>query len=287
MTKRTLLRSISPRWLRGPAWPDGDAIAIDGARAEWYQVLAHPTVGLELARVQSPADAVAFATRFGLLRTAPALDWEPLPAVLRESLEQFLTSARILRHVLETTLDVRRADAGNPEAFARLRATFVIPDDADEIWRVREDGREVKKVIKARDGFRSRAERLVDADDRTVLIKASESAAWHLTSVLAGAQPSVFDRAAQGEAVSPGHLRLGILPETLEQACYLSVAVALAEKEPLDICPECRRVFLLADPRQKFCTPACAGRSRYRRFTTKQHRKGSRPHGKATRTRRR
>lgn len=36
-----------------------------------------------------------------------------------------------------------------------------------------------------------------------------------------------------------------------------------------NICPECRRSFIPADPRQRFCQPLCASRTRQRRFSAK------------------
>jgi hypothetical protein len=293
MTKHTLLRPLSRRWLRGPAWQDGESIVLDCDRAEEYQPLAEPTVGLDLTSVRTPADAVAFATRFGLLRSSSAETIGDRPALAREPFVQFAEAASKLRDIVENALDVRDAVDGDADALARLRSNFVVPDDhnvivSKQIFSKKNSNqvvRVVKQVVKARE-ILSREKRLVDADDRTILIHASDWSALGLSGGLIDARPYVFDRAGTGEAVPPGQLRVGILPETLLEVCYLTTALALAEKEPLEICPECRRVFIVEDGRQKFCTPTCASRARFRRFQEKQSskRKGAR-HGKATRPR--
>ena len=41
---------------------------MDPSRSTSYQPLTEPTVGIELANVKTPNDAVAFVRRFGLLR---------------------------------------------------------------------------------------------------------------------------------------------------------------------------------------------------------------------------
>ena len=60
-------------------------------------------------------------------------------------------------------------------------------------------------------------------------------------------------------------------PTTLEGVCYLTVALMLAEKEPIEVCcePTCGHFFVATDGRQKFCTPACGNRARYRRYQEK------------------
>ena len=104
-------------------------------------------------------------------------------------------------------------------------------------------------------------------------MEASQKAADKLNDGLAGdnAAPYVFDRAFIGESVCPGAWRLGVAPTTLEGVCYLTVALMLAEKEPIEVCcePTCGHFFVATDGRQKFCTPACGNRARYRRYQEK------------------
>ena len=276
-----MVQPLSREWLRGPAWVEGDAIAMDCRRAEPYQPLADPKVGLALARVRTPPDAVAFASRFGLLRSTkvpvPGLS-RKLPLTMREPFSDFAQAADDLRRIIKTASDVRRAVGGDADALHRLRERFHRFDD-DGLFYVPNATDVPESFWHAR-----------TVDDRTILLRAGNNAAWGLRDALIHTKPYIYDRAYEGESVSPGLFRIGILPETLREVCYLQVAFALAEKEPLEICPECERAFVVDDARQRFCSPKCASRARFRRF--KEHkkqrstRKGLR-HVKTTRTRRR
>ena len=81
-------------------------------------------------------------------------------------------------------------------------------------------------------------------------------------------QLQFVDRAAMGEDVPPARWRLGMMPNTLAGACYLSVALTLVDREPIGICaePSCRKIFFIEDGRQRFCTATCANRARFKRY---------------------
>jgi len=122
-------------------------------------------------------------------------------------------------------------------------------------------------------------DRLVDADDRSVVLRASHDTANRLNDgwALDEASPYVFDRAFAGEPdAKPGTWRLGLAPSNLVGVAYLSVAVTLADQQQIGICEEttCRRAFFVTDGRQRFCTPACANRARHRRFRANRRRGG-------------
>ena len=267
--KRVIVPLLSRRWLRGPAWIDGNSIVMDCARATSYQPLTETKVWFELTHVRTQEEAVAFVRRFGLLRSSRDLsrqrhEWpkrrakKDSPSTASELVADFMKAARALGDIVETMLDVRKANNGDTDSMEKLRQFC---------------------------GF-------TDTDDRTTLIHCSHVAATRLNDGLlaANATPFVYDRAQIGEAVEPGALRLGVLPDTLLGVCFLTVAIALADKEPVAICQEstCRRLFFIQDGRQKFCTSACSNRSRYRDYKAKHTRnKESTRHGKAKRTRRR
>ena len=271
------MRAVPIEWHRGPAWVDGDDIVMDLARSTPYWPLAEPGVGVELSRVRAPDDAAAFVERFGMLRATrerrllefrrPA---SPC-ALLREAFAHFQATAEDLQGILEAAVVVRRATSGDAEAMNQLRAWFVVAED--EKISVR-DSTTGDLVRRAGDAL-SPDERLVGADDRTVLLHASQDTARRLNDGLAldEATPCVFDRAFVGEAgIAPGTWCLGMIPSTLAGVCYLSVALALADRREIGACEEatCRRMFFGSDSRQRFCTPACAGRARQRRFKAKR-----------------
>jgi hypothetical protein len=211
---------------------------MDFDRAELYQPVKHP-VGHALARVRTPDQVASFVTSYGLLRRVagnPPLQVDRLPVT------EFLKEAEHLTDIMRVHVTVRSAIAGDGAALAAMRARF---------------GEQAKAT-----------------DDRGLLLYASAWVAWALNLRLQQTYGRVYDRAAHdGESVPPGSLRVGVLPQTLQHVCYLQVALALAEKEPIAICIECDRPFVVEDARQRFCTPQCSNRARFRRH----HEKHSNP----------
>jgi hypothetical protein len=256
MTNAALIRPLAPRWLRGAARLDDEQalVYVDRDRADTYRPLSEPQIGLALTKVRTPADVLAFVQRFGLLHTG-----DPDAALTRASAYEpvldFLREAEKLRSVVSVLLDVRRV-------VDRHRSS---DDRASALAR-----------LKAR-GF-------TDTGLENLAL-ASRTSADILTRGLTH-KPHVYDRYSVGESVPPGQIRLGILPDTLLEICYLQVAFALADKEPLDVCRECGNPFLVEDRRQQFCSSKCGNRARFRRFQQKRptQRKRSQ-HGKTKRTR--
>jgi hypothetical protein len=230
---------VSPQWLRGAAYLSDDHLLVyeNRALAETYAPLVHQRIGLALAGVKTPEDVLLFVSRFGLLLNgATTWEHESQSAEIYEPVLDYVRAADELRLIIATLNNVRRGFEGDEEALVRLRQNF--------------------------SGNRTHA----------LLVAASKWAADRLQRKLGEARPFVYDRAAMGETVPPGRFRIGILPETLLAACYMQIAVALAEKEPIEVCPECTRAFIVEDGRQRFCTPACASRARFRRFLPKRKR---------------
>ena len=165
--------------------------------------------------MRTPEDAVAFVRRFGLLRATRErrciITGEDSDAPLHELFTEFKVEAAFLREILETVLLVRQGSNGDAESIRRLRAAPVIPRDRDVIvqdpptgeWGARRAG-----------DLMSPVERFVDADDRTILMNASQWAADRLNASLQvnSAPPFVFDRAFIGEPVPPGAWRIGMAP---------------------------------------------------------------------------
>jgi hypothetical protein len=244
------------RWVRGPAWVDGDQIVMDLSLADLYQPLADLRAGLELTKVNTPAEAAAFVQRFGLLRLPDGLPhaFSPsrIPTQARQPFREIQVVAASLRGIVERAALVRRGARGDQEAIARLRTVCCA------------------------------------TDDRTVLIANSDLNAAALSSGLHESEgwPLVYDRASIGEPVDPGLLRIGVVPHTLRGVCYLGVVVALCEKEELEICPECGGAFIVEDARQRFCSPKCSSRSRFKkhkaspRFRSRAKKRIGARHGK-------
>ena len=258
-----------------PFQVDVSLVVIDNADKHMYHPLAEPDVGIELARVRTPEDALAFVQRFGLLRQPLSLPGQPLKP-LRESFRAFEIDAEELRYILETARLVRRGAGTDPDAIGQLRQLLLIPENAEVSVCDEKTGEYVTR--RAGDVY-SPDERFVGADDRTIVMYAHEYHVAHrLNEGIADSPPCVYDRAFMGESVPPGSLRVGVRPSTLAGVCYLSVALALADRMPVGVCadPTCGRPFFITDRRQRFCSRACGNRVRFRRFTDK--------HGTATTT---
>lgn len=264
-TRGTLLQPLAYAWFRGPATRERDVIVMDGRRAVPYEPVLEPRLGVELARVRTPDDAVMFVKRFGLL-TQPrgVLKGEPCPPDLRQPFADFERAAEDLRRIFRTVLDVRQAAEGNQAALARVRQDFGPASPHADVRIETADGTVIRK---ARDWYPAD---YFTKNDRTILIEASAWAADGLSNGLVNARPYVFDPAQlfPNPATRPGGLRLGMIGESLLEFCYLTFADALAN-EPIARCDECNRPFVIDDKRQKFCEPACANRARFHRFKAK------------------
>ncbi|MCY4602513.1 MAG: CGNR zinc finger domain-containing protein [Acidobacteria bacterium] len=251
-------------WLRGPAWIDNDRIVFDTTRATTYQPLTEPQLGIELARVHTEDEVVAFVRRYGLLQSKP----EPtnVDGLLHEVVIFFLMNAYAVAGVLEWAVRLRQAAGGDSTALSELRKGKTIPPESR--YPIHKGGG-LDTMARA-DRLWVPDERLVDADDRTVLMRSSERMAAYLNALLRGEDAGIqfVDRAAMGEDAPPTRWRLGMMPSTLLGACYLSVALTLVDQKPIGICaePSCRRIYFIDDGRQRFCTATCANRARFKRY---------------------
>lgn len=273
--KQWPLRPLSAEWQRGPAWIDGEDIVMDLNRATTYHALAESEIGIELARVLTPQDAVAFVERFGLLgllsRSLPGQH-----SKRREPFRCFEVAAEELRDVLQVARLVRSGANGDTKALSYLHDRLLIREDEEVNVRDEATGELVH-----RPAFEvyTPEERFVGADERTVLMYAHEYlVAKPLSEGIADVPACVHDRTFLGESVPPGSLRVAIQANSLASVCYLGVALALADKMSVSVCadPTCTRPFFPADKRQRFCSRACGNRVRFRRFTDK--------HGTATKS---
>jgi hypothetical protein len=250
--QRAVFSPLALKWVRGPAWLDGDDVVLDLPRGTLYAPLAEPGLGLDLTKVKTPDDAVAFAQRYGLLS-------------VRASSEDGLALAMTLREALSAPVPIRESAQSFIQTAAHLRGLVAI-------------ARDVRKGAEGDDKAIHRLRQTAKGDSRAILIGAADICAQAFTAALRDTWPMVYDRAAMGENVPPGRLRIGVFATTLKEACYLTIAAGLAEHEPIDVCAECSAAFVVEDARQRYCTPRCASRARFKRFIPK----GAK-HGKSTR----
>ncbi len=182
-------------------------IVMDGRGAEQYEPLSKSRMGLELARVRTPDEAVSFVTRFGLLGTPatitigawpPGAPW-PAGVVMREPFAVFERAAEDLRDILKTIVAVRKGADGDAAALARLRERFGPKNPNMDLTMHTSSG---PRTVKARDVLPP--DDFTPVDDRAVLVCASEWAAWGLHDGLfkADAHPYVFGTEIGGRLLS-------------------------------------------------------------------------------------
>jgi hypothetical protein len=295
MSKKTKAKAASViarpapiTWSRGRAWLDGDYVRMDRLDAERYEPFRVQGELLPaITRVRSAEDVVAFVQRFGLLSGMDD----------HEKWKWYTSTAEHLRTIVRLHRAIAAASDGDETARQHIWSWAEQQRSVFELL-AKEQQFDEAEVIRAITRQKMRATTLLDVplkkaslaeletkidallsrlasviDSRNLPAMLLEAGAWiagEFTEKLFGAMPYVYDRSAAGEAVRPGILRIGVRPLSLVQVCYLVLALALAEKEPLDVCPECERVFVIEDRRQKFCSPGCANRARFRRFQTKK-----------------
>jgi hypothetical protein len=264
--RAAVLRPLAYAWLRGPARRDRDQIVIEGRTAEVYEpVTLKENVGIALTRVRTPDDAVTFATKFGLLtRSNPGLPGDPIPETLSQSFADFEQAAADAHRILRTIIDVRSVVGGDRAALERLRKDFGPKDPEADVPFQTEAG---TVRVKARDIYT--ADDFL-RDDPRILIRASAWAADGLMNNLRNTFAYVFEPAQlfPSATPTPGQIRIGLIGRTLLDYCHIALAQALAT-EPIAVCEDCHRPYVVQDKRQRFCEPACANRARFRKFKTK------------------
>jgi hypothetical protein len=262
------LREAPESWFRGRARRSGSKIALDMTHAETYLMTPDRRLGIELARVRTPDQAVALVSRYGLLMDSPGVDSirPPFgPKVREEPYELFEAHAEDLRRIIRTVLLVRDAACGDAEALGRLRQQVLTPRGeirTTAAWQERHYA-----------SFRP------EGNERDLVLRVAADSAIHalnmgmfLATVFA-ADPSSRIVTSEGRDPTPsdGEVEILLSGGTLLQACYMSVARSLASQAPpIRTCDECQRIFIVEDTRQRFCEPQCANRARFRRWSEKQ-----------------
>lgn len=236
-----------PTWRRGPARFDGEWIELDRRGSDLYLPMDMPTLPFDLAGVRSPADAVDFVQRYGLLRQT-----QGFPDVARERFSEWEVEIALLNGVLRLVKLVRAADRGEQDAVTSLREHV--------------DTERAPRIHGAPAGCSK--EDLIKAAGRAV-------ASW-LNFGLGGARVWIYSAAEvntpTGPAGKPSEMFQVIQPPDLIGYAYYQLIRSMLKRVPLANCPEpqCGRVFAIFDPRQRYCSAACANRARQRRFAEKR-----------------
>ena len=169
--------------------------------------------------------------------TVPSATEFERPVKLTERVQDVLQDARALSEILHVAEDARLAARGDESARERLSRHA--------------EAHQLSQALTV--GLTADATKSEPIEQWITLLVGDA-----LTKQIWGVRPHVV-------AEGPGRVSLQLLCDTLRTFCYLSVTYAIA-REPLAICPECGRPFVVADKRQKFCLPACSNRARFRAY---------------------
>jgi len=265
---RGFLQSADPpMWLRGPARIEGEWLVLDRASAESYLPLTTPkqVMLFALAACKTRRQMVDFASRFGLLTHGPSAP------ELREAVAEFETAAKELDVWLRLTNALRGAMKGDKRQAELLRLMM----------------NHFSNIFQA-----------PPASDEELQMQMSKLIAWSVSHQLRDTTMRI-DAACDYDVPNnqPGVFMFNAHPPNLLGWIYHELAqVLVMRSSPMAMCadPECGRMFVPEDARQRFCQPSCANRARFRRWktskvngakTTEASSKKRSRHGKATRKR--
>jgi len=229
-----------PMWLRGRARHDAGMIMLD--EPEQYSIYGNKGLVFELAGIREPDEAVAFATTYGLL-------WHGADSEdRREPFERWMTEAGKLTNLLRLHRDIQDAVKGNTVAIDDLRVVF------EPIWR---------------HAFEEAA-----TTDAEILHQAQVMLAAWISEAMDGTTEGMTP-GMSWEGGQPGEFRMIGYPPHLLAAIYHEFALFVTQRWTALICPECGRSFLPTDARQRYCTPTCSNRARFKRFAERKRERES------------
>jgi hypothetical protein len=249
---------IAPtRVLRGQGALSDGWIEIPGDVIEEYEFRPDPDFLPAVAAIDTPERALRFVARYGLLFAAPELEDEDVPEWMRagqlvrfnESVDEYLALASQLRELRRIYALSQRVAYGD---------RFWIPALRNAIQRFGSEDQEADVSEPTDTVMRSlRTEALLFLSSTLVAVTVTEALDSYGASFLVG-----VDEPVPAFALFPAS-------PTLAGHAWLQVAAEVVQQVELESCEACGVLFVVKDPRQRYCTPRCANRDRSRRFRAK------------------
>jgi len=200
-----------------------------------------------LAGIRSPAEARAFASRYGLLRerVSPrsSVDVES-PAELREHYRTLWQPeiGRLLA-VMNLYVDIQLALAGDVTSENALREHIIELDHPNEY------------------GLRG-----LQLATYGLIAELLNEGRVDVTN-----EVRAFGMTERGEDITVPHLAYVTRSNTLLAVIYQSLSdLIVIERREMRYCEDCARVFLPRTGKQRFCNDTCASRTRYHRNAQRQ-----------------
>lgn len=234
---RTGLEGAVTPWM--PTWYSGHARLVDGQWIELedpeeHHIVYRPTLAFDLAGIGDAAEAVAFASRYGLLRT-------PLGGgELRESFSDWQAVIAEMRWVIELWMLMVRANAEEPAGIDALRRFF--DEHLADRYPPLPPGMAVPIGI-----------------GRHAISQFTDS--WLADGTL-GTGPAIT---TSGTEIPGRIMSWGFRPINLLSAARYQLVAAIVNNQELRHCAFCGRVFPVFDRRQRYHDPNCAQKDRRRR----------------------
>ena len=228
-----------PVWVRGPARIAGEWIVIDPSDVERYAPIETPprALMLALAGVQTREQILSFVSRYGLLKHGPDAP------VLREAVADFEEEAHLVYSMIYLAKALKGAVAG----------------DLDQCDIVQALAPTITKLFQA-----------PAASEAELYVQASAAIGAIVSQKLQPTSLSIIAGCLLNADIPAGSFVYLEQPPNLLGFVYVQVARQLVERAPIMVCPECSRLFAPRHGRQRFCTPACASRGRFRTFKARQ-----------------
>jgi hypothetical protein len=271
-----------PAWYRGPAHLEDGDIVLDVERAEPYEPSEQPPGLLyDLAAIREPADALGFARRWGLLwlgqEDRDGRSWHDDVLLddetCRESFADWAAVALRLSWALSRNALIRLGRDDGDESHQEL-ARYWVRSYAGLGWSESgrdgdvQPGQEIQRIEAEKNWWRS-------WDRDAMLFDLRDELAEDIASYLAESGAVLHFRATQEledetDDVPPTDFVINAHVPHLEGLAYYELMLEVSSGSPMKVCPEDARIFPVRDARQRYCSPQCSGRARYRRFAQRK-----------------
>jgi hypothetical protein len=267
---RLLFERRDRGWVRAPAAQDGDDIVLDMAEGVSYAPFNEPDLPYQLAKIQTPTDAVAFASTFGLIGRYPFTGAPEVPTD-RQAFREFELAALWIRDLLGVT--GAWSTATGRRSTSRQRATAVTELRQ---WALNAPAPTIYQLT-AVTGLLASPGHLVSLSEQARdSLKAPND-----NDFLDGVTAWLADALTSSTALIPHKVGVGARHRfrheygegfTLVDTACLHIASRVIDQKEIRRCLDCRHYFPLDDRRQRFCNSTCASRARKRRLRAEQKR---------------
>lgn|GEM_PF-6930225 len=230
-----------PMWLRGKARHEAGYIILEEPKE--YSLYDNTETVFDLADIEDVNGCVAFADRYGLL-THGSLDDE-----LREPVTEWLQHAKMMWTVLRLSWHYRQACNGSEESLQTLT--------------------DVASPQLVRPAFENEATNTFE-----MMAQTNIAIAAYINQGMDGTQQRISADAEWDDPIEGG-FRFIIAPPTLLALAYQQLGTLLMRGVEMRRCLHCDSIFVPVDSRQRYCSPECSGRARYKRFAARKRERES------------